>query len=197
MSTPGPGDDLDALAATLAEMRSRLAPVVLARQERRRAGATPGERLSTPQHLTLLALGGGPLTMSALAEATGVALSTATRMVQGLVREGWVTPAEPGPAADRRRRPVALTDAGRAVAAAADAAITARVRGLLEHLDPGERAAILAGVRALEKALQLDEERRARVAAPSSADSISGSEGAGPGSGDAAPGRMPSRITAR
>ena len=57
MSTPGPGDDLDALAATLAEMRSRLAPVVLARQERRRAGATPGERLSTPQHLTLLAPG--------------------------------------------------------------------------------------------------------------------------------------------
>ena len=89
MTTRGPApDDLHALAGTLAELRTRLAPMVLARQERRRAGATPGERLSTPQHLTLLALAGGPLTMSALAEATGVALSTATRMVQGLAREG-------------------------------------------------------------------------------------------------------------
>ena len=103
MSTPGPDTppgDLDALAAALVEVRARLAPMVLARHERRRAGATPGERLSTPQHLTLLALADGPLTMTALAGATGVALSTATRMVQSLVREGWVAARRP-----RRGRP--------------------------------------------------------------------------------------------
>ncbi len=195
MTGRSPHDDLDALAGTLAELRTRLAPMVLARQERRRAGATPGERLSTPQHLTLLALAGGPLTMSALAEATGVALSTATRMVQGLAREGWVVPAEPVAGADRRRRPVALTEEGRAVATAADAAIAARVRGLLEFLDPDERAAVLAGAQALEKAVQLDEGRRA--AAASSASSTSAGEGGGAGSGDAPAGRIPSRMTPR
>jgi DNA-binding MarR family transcriptional regulator len=199
MSVPGPDTppgDLDALAAALVEVRARLAPMVLARHEGRRAGATPGERLSTPQHLTLLALADGPLTMTALAGATGVALSTATRMVQSLVREGWVAPADPA-GSDRRRRPVGLTPAGREVSAAATAHLHRRIRSLLDHLDAGEGAAILAGVRALEKAIQLDDERRARAVAASSAESTSANDGAGPDSSDAATGRMPSRITPR
>ena len=190
------GDDLDLLAAVLAELRARVAPMVLARQERRREGATPAERLSTPQHLTLLALADGPLTMSALAAATGVASSTATRMVQALTRGGWVAPADPGGEADRRRRPVTLTPEGREVMDGASDTLRLRLRGLFSHLDADERAAILAGVRALEKAVQLDEERRDRAAAWS-ADSISSAEGDVPGSGVAEPGRMPSRITPR
>ncbi len=199
MPVPGPDHtpgDLDALAEALVEVRARLAPLVLARHERRRTGATAAERLSTPQHLTLLALADGPLTMTALAGATGVALSTATRMVQSLVREGWVAAVDPAEG-DRRRRPVGLTPAGREVSDAATAHLRSRIRSLLDHLDPGEGAAILAGVRALEKAIQLDDERRARAVAASSAASISPSDGAGPDSGDAAAGRIPSRITPR
>ncbi|MGD9572978.1 MAG: MarR family winged helix-turn-helix transcriptional regulator [Thermoleophilia bacterium] len=168
MTGPGPGDP-DALAASLAGLRARLVPLVLARQERRRASATPAERLTTPQHLTLAALAGGPLTMSALAAATGVAVSTATRMVQTLVREGWVEPAAVAEAgADRRRRPVRLTGAGRAVLEAADREILGRFRALVGYLDDEERAAMSAAVRAVEKAIQLDEERRASAAAAAS-----------------------------
>ncbi len=174
MTGPGPGD-LDHLAATLAGLRARLVPLVLARQERRKAGATPAERVTTPQHLTLAALGDGPLTMSALAGATGVALSTATRMVQTLVREGWVEPAAvEEPAADRRRRPVRLTEEGREVLEGADREIHERFRTLVGYLDDDERAAMLAAVRAVEKAIQLDVERRASAtAAASSAASTS------------------------
>ena len=71
-----------------ADLRNMAAPLILARHERRRQGATAGERLSTPQHIAMLALADGPRTMSSLAAATGVALSTATRMVQTLEREG-------------------------------------------------------------------------------------------------------------
>lgn len=190
-------DELDRLTAALAELRERVVPLVLARQERRRGGATAAERLSTPQHLTLLALADGPLTMSVLAAATGVALSTATRMVQSLAREGWVAPAAAPGETDRRRRPVGLTPEGREVMDGASAILRGRLRGLLSHLEPAERASILDGVRALEKAIQLDEERRSRTAQSSSADSTSAGDGGPTGSGDAPSGRMPSRITPR
>ena len=94
MSRPGPAD-LDALADAVADLRARVAPLILARQERRAAGATEGERLTTPQHLTLLALADGAGSVSEVAARTGVAVSTATRMLQSLARAGWV----------RRRRP--------------------------------------------------------------------------------------------
>src|SRR6478672_9907683 len=82
--------DLEPLVDALADLRARAARLVLARQERRKEGATAGERMSTSQHVTLRALEGGPLAISELGAATGVAVSTATRMVQALEREGWV-----------------------------------------------------------------------------------------------------------
>jgi DNA-binding MarR family transcriptional regulator len=111
-----------------------------------------GALLTTPQHLTLTALRDGPLAMTELARATGVAVSTATRMVQGLRRAGLVAPAEVA-GADARRRYVAITPAGREAAEREGAAQLARVREVLARLDPGRRAALLEGMRALTDAL--------------------------------------------
>ena len=127
--------DLDAVVEALADLRARVVPLILARQERRRDGATAGERLTTPQHITLLSLADGPLAVSEVAAVTGVAVSTATRMVQSLERAGWVERTTPVPGDDRRRRPVALTGEGRAVAEEAGEVVRARLRGLAERLD--------------------------------------------------------------
>jgi DNA-binding MarR family transcriptional regulator len=152
---PAPGSaDLDALVDAVAELRARVAPLILARQERRAAGATEGERLTTPQHLTLLALADGPLSVSDVAARTGVAVSTATRMLQSLARAGWVRRAAATADRDRRRRPVELTPAGRRVMDQAGDALRARIRELLERLDDEERAAIVIGMRALARALR-------------------------------------------
>jgi DNA-binding MarR family transcriptional regulator len=187
--------DLEALVEAVAELRARVVPLVLARQERRSRGASAGERLSAPQHLTLLALANGPLAVTEVAGATGVAVSTATRMVQWLERAGWVARQAPPPGADRRRRPVSLTPEGRRVMDDATEAVRERLRGLLGRLDERGRAAVLDGLEALALALQEEEAARPEVA--SSASSRAASRGAGGDSADAPSGRMPSMITPR
>lgn len=188
-----PDPALETLVDALTGLRTLVAPLVLARQERRAGGATAGERMSTPQHLALLALAPGPLAISDLGAATGVAVSTATRMVQALEREGWVARAPGQPGADRRRRPVALTAEGRRVMDEASEVLRARVRRLLAHLDAGERLAVLEGLRALTRAIQADD----AVAGFAIAASNSAGVGAGGDSGDAPAGRIPSSITPR
>jgi DNA-binding MarR family transcriptional regulator len=189
--------DLDTVVEALADLRARVVPLILARQERRRDGATPGERLTTPQHVTLLSLAEGPLAVSEVAAATGVAVSTATRMVQSLERAGWVERTARIAGDDRRRRPVALTGEGRAVAAEAGEVVRARLRGLAERLDDDGRRAVLEGLAAFAAALQEDEAAAAGSASASSAASSSASEGAGGASGLAPSGRIPSRMTPR
>jgi DNA-binding MarR family transcriptional regulator len=201
MPGPGPGD-LDALVDAVAELRARVAPLILARQEGRAAGATEAERLTTPQHLTLLALADGPLSVSEVAGRTGVAVSTATRMLQSLARAGWVRRAATAADEDRRRRPVELTRAGRRVMDQADDALRGRIRELLERLDDQERAAIVGGMEALARALGEDALPQAagstpRQAASSSARSRSVTAGAAGESGEAPAGRIPSRMTPR
>ncbi len=184
---------LETLVDALADLRTLAAPLVMARQERRAGGSTAGERMSTPQHLTLLALASGPLAISDLGAATGVAVSTATRMVQTLEREGWVERAPERAGADRRRRPVVLTPEGRRVMDEASDVLRARVRRLLVRLDADERIALFQGLRALTRAIQADDIAAGfPMAASNSAD-----VGAGGDSGDAPAGLMPSRITPR
>ncbi len=185
--------DLEPLVDALAELRARAARLVLARQERRKQGATAGERMSTPQHVALLALEGGPLAISDLGAATGVAVSTATRMAQALEREGWVERAPADPSGDRRRRPVVLTPAGRRVMDEATDVVKARVRRLLAHLDADERTAIIAGLQALTKAIQADDMASGRVTAASNSSTL----GPGGESGEAPSGRIPSSTTPR
>lgn len=189
----GGGQDIEPLVDALAELRARAARLVLARQERRKAGATAGERMSTPQHVALLALADGPLAISDVAAATGVAVSTATRMVQGLEREGWVERAAPGPGEDRRRRPVALTAEGRAVMDQATGVVKARLRRLLAQLDAEEARALVAGLAAFTKAIQADDMAAGLATAASNSSTV----GAGGSSGEAPSGRMPSSATPR
>jgi DNA-binding MarR family transcriptional regulator len=189
------GNEIEPLVEAVAALRARVAPLILARQERRAEGASPGERLSTPQHMTLRALADGPRSVSEVAADTGVAVSTATRMLQSLRAAGWVRPAPAAPGEDRRRRLAALTPAGRTVMDQADEAVRARLRGLLGRLDAAGRAAILDGLDALARALQAEESER--LAAASSASSRSVIRGAGGERAEAPSGRMPSRITPR
>jgi DNA-binding MarR family transcriptional regulator len=142
----GPPDD-PALARALLDLRARLDRLLAARPE----GVRRMVLLTAPQQLTLTALGDGPLAMSELAGATGVAVSTATRMVQGLRRAGLVAPVEVA-GGDARRRYVAITPAGREASEREGAARLARVREVLERLDPGGWAALLEGMRALTDA---------------------------------------------
>ena len=148
--------NLDDVVAALHDLRTPLVRLLLQRQERRRADATVGGRLSTPQHLTLSALADGPLAMSDLATRTGVALSTATRMVQGLERSGLVGPSDVADE-DRRRRYVQLTKGGRSAVREADDAARSRLRGLLAPLDERERAVILEAVAVLTGTLAAQE----------------------------------------
>ena len=108
---------------------------------RRSRGRVSRERqltLTMSQYHLLEALSEEPdLTVRALAEAAGVASPTATRMLDGLQRDGIV---ERRPSAsDRRAVSVSLTDTGRRLVAQKRALVGERRRALYESLDPGER----------------------------------------------------------
>lgn len=110
----------------------------------------------------------------ALAQRTGVAGSTATRMVQRLERMGLVRCAEDA-AADRRRRYTALTDAGRDVARQAHQVLVDRMRMLLAPLLPSDRRRdIVAGMEALIEALQLADRPAAGRTSTSASDGEDG-----------------------
>jgi DNA-binding MarR family transcriptional regulator len=122
----------------------------------RSTGPLEGSRLTLAQFQLLEALRETPrLPVSELAAAAGVAPPTATRMLDGLVRDGIAerTPCEQ----DRRVVRIGLTAAGReAVDAAAErvAAGRARVRDQLSPAEQEQAAALLrrlAGV--VEEAL--------------------------------------------
>jgi DNA-binding MarR family transcriptional regulator len=93
----------------------------------------------------------GPLTMSALAEAMYLAVSTLTRVVDQLERRGRVTRRRSKD--DRRVREVALTPAGAALLRTMEGRIRDSVRGVLDRLSPADRAGLLRGLRQLVRAL--------------------------------------------
>jgi DNA-binding MarR family transcriptional regulator len=144
--------DLDAIAESIQALRAPLTRHLLARAERRRQASAGAILLSSPQHLALVELSDGPLTVSELARRTGVAVSTAVRMVQGLGRQGLVGPLELS-ASDRRLRRVAISESGRRAMDAETEAQVERVRALLRRLTPEQRSAVLGGVKALHIAL--------------------------------------------
>ncbi len=95
--------------------------------------------LSAAQFLLLVPLlDGRARSVRELADGAMVASPTATRMLDGLERDGIVLrrPSE----RDRRCVLVELTEAGDAALRAGRAAARARRRGLYEQLDPDERA---------------------------------------------------------
>lgn len=126
------GDELAAFADALGEFMRAV------RRARGRAAARQGE-LSLSQFHVLDALGaaGGPLPVSEVAVAAGIASPTATRMLGALEAEGLVRRARSEE--DRRVVRVALTPAGSERLAAKRREVTAWRRRVFASLTPAER----------------------------------------------------------
>jgi DNA-binding MarR family transcriptional regulator len=105
----------------------------------RAAAQPPRDGLSLAQYQLLAPLESEPAqTIRALAESAGVAAPTATRMLDGLERNGVITRAVA--TRDRRCVVVELTEAGRAALAITRRAIEANRRRISASLTEEERA---------------------------------------------------------
>jgi DNA-binding MarR family transcriptional regulator len=105
----------------------------------------------TPTQLSALATVAkcGPLRLSDLAAAEGIAPSTLTRLVTALEDSGYVQrSAVPG---DARASMLAITQAGRTVIDRVREESTLLLTGMLAQLTAGQRAAIAAALPALEQ----------------------------------------------
>lgn len=129
----------NATVTTTADVATALdALFASARRARSRAGTLPGD-LTLPQcHLLDPLVGGATQGAGELALAAGVSRPTATRMLDGLEREGVVTRRRSGE--DRRCVHVTLTAAGAERVALAAAARTAWREQVLAALPPAEHA---------------------------------------------------------
>jgi MarR family transcriptional regulator, organic hydroperoxide resistance regulator len=108
------------------------------RRARSRAADRPGATLTPAQFHLLTALEGGrALTVGELAGAAGVSSPTATRMLDGLERDGIVT-REPA-TDDRRRISIKTTPAGGRALRTARKRIDAARERLYGELSPAER----------------------------------------------------------
>ena len=108
------------------------------RRARARLSEDPSARLTLAQYLLVVPLLDAPgRSVGELAAHAGVASPTATRMLDGLEREGHVrrVPAEH----DRRSVELRLTPSGRRVAAAERARYQAKGAELFAALEPDER----------------------------------------------------------
>lgn len=113
--------------------------VTALRHARSRAADRPDTKLTHAQYHLLAALEGGrALAVGELAAAAGVSSPTATRMLDGLEREGLVR-RQPA-AEDRRRISVTTTDAGASALAETRERIDAARERLFAELSPRERA---------------------------------------------------------
>ena len=123
------------------------------RRLRSRAGKQPLEGLSLPQYHLLEALRDeDELTVGVLAEAAGVAPPTATRMLDCLVRDGYVTRRHSED--DRRSVLISLTPSGRVAVQAAHEQVNAWRRRVFESLEPAEREQAAALLTRLSKAME-------------------------------------------
>jgi len=123
------------------------------RRLRSRAGRLPGDGLSLPQYHLLEALrGAAERTVGELAEAAGVAPPTATRMLDCLARDGYVTRRHSE--SDRRAVLVALTPAGTEAVEAAYEHVEAFRRRVFEALEPDEREQAAALLTRLSQVLE-------------------------------------------
>jgi DNA-binding MarR family transcriptional regulator len=108
------------------------------RRARARASEDPAARLSLPQYILVAPLLDTPtLAVGELAAGAGVASPTATRMLDGLERDGIVSRSTA--THDRRSVALRLTPAGRRLAAAEQARYHAKGEELFAALEPEER----------------------------------------------------------
>lgn len=112
--------------------------------------------LSVPQFrvLTFLRRNSGS-SLSQVADHVGVALSSMSKLVDGLVTRELVT--RTTAADDRRRVTLGLTEAGRSALATSRAATLARLTERLAHLSPEEEMQIVQAMELLQMVFRSDE----------------------------------------
>lgn len=109
--------------------------------------------LSLPQFRTLIHLQfRATLSISEIAEHLGLALSTTSQLVDGLVKRGYMT--RESAADDRRRAVITLTEDGRAMLESVRAKALARMAERLSDLSATERQAVAEAMRALGRVFQ-------------------------------------------
>jgi DNA-binding MarR family transcriptional regulator len=107
----------------------------------------------------LAELSDGPLRQLDLVERLGLAKSTVSRMVGGLVDRGWAE--RHGVDDDGRGVTVALTPAGRDAAARLRAARTRRMQSLLDAVPADRRGDVVEVLELLEEAARASDPRHA------------------------------------
>jgi len=108
--------------------------------------------LTLPQYRVLVFLDAGERPASHVAALLGVAPSTVTAVVDGLVVRGLVQrQADP---ADRRKVVLALTPDGAAVLQRGDGVVAERLERLLGFLEPDEAETVLVGLAHLNRAME-------------------------------------------
>lgn len=106
--------------------------------------------LSVPQFRTLLRVNHHPGTsLSDVAEHLGVSLPTSSRIVDGLVKKGYLTRC--GSVCDRRQIALGLSPSGRAVLNAARAATQTQLETKLGRLNDSQRGALLKAMQILRQ----------------------------------------------
>ncbi len=108
--------------------------------------------VTVAQCLALQLLRGGPLENTALAESSGVSPSASTRLVDGLVKKGWVE--RQRGEADRRQVRISLTESGAEEAGRLRQLTEAAVGAVLDHVPAARREDVLDAVRLLRGALE-------------------------------------------
>ena len=111
-----------------------------------------GARLKEATASRFAALGilhaAGPLRIGELAARAGVALPAMSRIVDGIVQHGWAQ--RQAGQSDHRACVISITAAGEAILQTARRTRITCLEAGLAHLDPADRAALLAAMPALE-----------------------------------------------
>jgi DNA-binding MarR family transcriptional regulator len=109
--------------------------------------------LSLPQFRTLIKLSFHPArSISDIADHLGIALSTASQLIDGLVKRGYVT--RVSDADDRRRATLTLTASGRTMLEAVRAQALAHMEERLAALTMDERRAVADAMQMLGRVFQ-------------------------------------------
>lgn len=110
------------------------------------------EHVTVPQfRLIVLVTTLGPTRAGDLADRLAVDRSTLTRNVDRLVARGWVL--RQATEGNRREVRIAATDAGRALVDEVSAVRARELAQVLDRVPEGERATVVAGMRALRTAM--------------------------------------------
>lgn len=134
--------DLDDLFFRLFRLRGVLDPT----------GAVPGLGASVSEIMALTRLDESPANQQALVGFLGLEKSTVSRLIDGMIRKGWVE--KERDASNRRYQLVRLTASGKRAARETTKAMHRRHVVMAQALSDSERKLMIDGVRVLVSALE-------------------------------------------